>query len=117
MWPDSNDKWLMGIRANGHLLLNSEKMSKSNGNFMTFTDAVGMRLAHADAGESVEDANFVSCTADAAILRLYTLVEWVKKVLADTTLRLDEDSFHDKVFYNEMNQKLIETGENHEKKL
>ena len=56
MWPDSNDKWLMGIRANGHLLLNSEKMSKSNGNFMTFTDAVGMRLAHADAGDRVEDA-------------------------------------------------------------
>jgi len=123
MWPDSKDKWIKGIRANGHLLLNSEKMSKSTGNFMTLTDAIdafsadGMRLALADAGDSVEDANFVSGTADAAILRLYTLVEWVKEVLADTTLRLDEDSFHDKVFYNEMNQKLIETGENYEKLL
>merc|ERR1712106_808677 len=123
MWPDSKDKWIKGIRANGHLLLNSEKMSKSTGNFMTLTDAIdafsadGMRLALADAGDSVEDANFVSGTADAAILRLYTLVEWVKEVLADKTLRVDEDSFHDKVFYNEMNQKLIETGENYEKLL
>ena len=37
-----------------------------------------MRLALADAGDSIEDANFVEKTADAAILRLFTLVEWTK---------------------------------------
>jgi len=123
MWPENKDKWIQGIRANGHLLLNSEKMSKSTGNFMTLSDAIdafsadGMRLALADAGDSVEDANFVSGTADAAILRLYTLVEWVKEVLADNTLRSDQDSFHDKVFSNEINQKLAETSDNYEKLL
>merc|ERR1711962_1458422 len=50
IWPEE-DKWIRGIRANGHLLLNSEKMSKSTGNFMTLADAIdkfsadGMRLA------------------------------------------------------------------------
>merc|ERR1719470_694915 len=90
---------------------------------MTLTDAIdafsadGMRLALADSGDSVEDANFVSGTADAAILRLYTLVEWVKEVMADKTLRDGEDTFHDKVFGNEMHLKLKETGDNYEKLL
>jgi leucyl-tRNA synthetase len=93
MWPGQPDKWIQGIRANGHLLLNSEKMSKSTGNFLTLTEAVGqfsadgMRLALADAGDSIEDANFVTSSADAGILRLYTFIEWVKEVLVDTTLR------------------------------
>ena len=37
-----------------------------------------MRLALADAGDSVEDANFVEKMADAGILRLFTFLEWVK---------------------------------------
>ena len=92
MWEDKS-KWIKAIRANGHLLLNSEKMSKSTGNFMTLTDAIdafsadGMRLALADSGDSVEDANFVYGTADAGILKLFTLVEWTKEVLADKSMR------------------------------
>merc|ERR1719312_2077294 len=88
MWDDKS-KWIKAIRANGHLLLNSEKMSKSTGNFMTLSDAIdafsadGMRLALADSGDSVEDANFVYGTADAGILRLYTFVEWVREMLKD----------------------------------
>lgn len=31
MWPEDKSKWPKGIRANGHLLLNGEKMSKSTG--------------------------------------------------------------------------------------
>jgi len=122
MWEDKS-KWVRGIRANGHLLLNSEKMSKSTGNFMTLTDAIdafsadGMRLALADSGDSVEDANFVYGTADAGILKLFTLIEWTKEVLADKTLREDESTFHDKVFSNEINLKLNETKENFEKLL
>lgn len=48
-------------------------MSKSEGNFLTLTEAVekfsadGMRLCLADAGDSVEDANFVESMADAGI--------------------------------------------------
>lgn len=87
IWDKDETKWPRGIRANGHLLLNSAKMSKSEGNFLTLTEAVqkfsadGMRLCLADAGDSVEDANFVETMADAGILRLYTFIEWVKEVL------------------------------------
>ena len=51
IWPSDERKWPQGIRANGHLLLNKEKMSKSTGNFMTLSEAInmfsadGMRLA------------------------------------------------------------------------
>ena len=37
-----------------------------------------MRLALADAGDTVEDANFVEKVADAGILRLFTFLEWTK---------------------------------------
>ena len=59
------------------------------GNFMTLSEAIdrfsadGMRLALADSGDSVEDANFVVSVADAGILRLYTFVEWVREMLKD----------------------------------
>lgn len=81
-------------------------MSKSDGNFMTLEDAVnkfsadGMRFCLADAGDSIEDANFVESMADAGILRLYTFIEWVKEVLAlENSLRKGKtDSFTDSVF-------------------
>ncbi|KAK3887968.1 hypothetical protein Pcinc_007928 [Petrolisthes cinctipes] len=76
IWPTLKEMWPTGIRANGHLLLNSEKMSKSTGNFLTLTDALdkygadGMRLALANAGDSIEDANFETQVADSGVLRL-----------------------------------------------
>ncbi|XP_041972979.1 leucine--tRNA ligase, cytoplasmic isoform X2 [Aricia agestis] len=118
MWPNEEDKWPKGIRANGHLMLNSAKMSKSEGNFLTLSECIdkysadAMRLALADSGDSVEDANFVEVTADAAILRLYTFIEWVKEVLANTSeLRKGPYNFHDKVFVSEMNTKILQTDE------
>ena len=62
-------------------------MSKSEGNFLTLSEAIkkysadGTRLCLADSGDSVEDANFVERTADAGILRLYTFIEWVKEIV------------------------------------
>ena len=75
-------------------------MSKSTGNFLTLRQAIerfsadgetkfrlivssnfnliGTRLALADAGDGLEDANFVYTMADAGLLRLYTMLEWVK---------------------------------------
>lgn len=81
-------------------------MSKSEGNFLTLSEAVkkfsadGMRLCLADSGDSVEDANFVESMADAGILRLYNFIEWVKEVLAlkDTFRRGKPSTFNDKVF-------------------
>lgn len=123
MWPEQSGKWPVAVRANGHLLLNSEKMSKSTGNFLTLTQAIdkfsadGMRLALADAGDTVEDANFVEAMADAGILRLYTWVEWVKEMLAnwDSLRSGPATTFNDRVFASEMNAGIIKTDQNYEK--
>jgi len=87
IWPNHPEFWPKSFRANGHLLLNSEKMSKSTGNFLTLVQAIekfsadGMRLTLADAGDSIEDANFEEDMADAQLLRLFTFIEWVKEIL------------------------------------
>ncbi|XP_015453579.1 leucine--tRNA ligase, cytoplasmic isoform X2 [Pteropus alecto] len=123
MWPEQRDKWPVAVRTNGHLLLNSEKMSKSTGNFFTLSQAIdkfsadGMRLALADAGDTVEDANFVETMADAGILRLYTWVEWVKEMVAnwDSLRSGPASTFNDRVFASEMNAGIIKTDQNYEK--
>lgn len=116
---------LLGIRCNGHLLLNSAKMSKSDGNFLTLSDSIikysadGTRLCLADAGDSIEDANFVEATADAGILRLYTFIEWVKEMIESKLLFRTgpKDTFNDKVFISEMNLKTKQTDEYYSKML
>ena len=40
-----------------------------------------MRLSLADAGDSLEDANFDTVTAEAQLLRLYTMIEWTKEIV------------------------------------
>ncbi|XP_068702613.1 leucine--tRNA ligase, cytoplasmic-like [Montipora foliosa] len=121
VWPKEKDKWPQGIRANGFLLLNSEKMSKSTGNFLTLGQAVdkfsadGMRLALADAGDTVEDANFVEKVADAGILRLFTFLEWTKEMLScKDSLRIGKPScFDDRVFESCINKAIKETDANY----
>lgn len=73
----------------------------------------GMRLALADAGDTVEDANFVETMADAGILRLYTWVEWVKEMIANqNNLRTGPaDTFNDRVFARSVSQDSILTCE------
>ena len=60
----------------------------------------GMRFSLADAGDGIEDANFVVSMTDAGILRLYAYMEWVKEMLAlkDTLRTGPTDTFNDKVF-------------------
>ena len=125
MWPKDKSKWPQAVRANGHLLLNSEKMSKSTGNFLTLSDAIdkfsadGMRFSLADAGDGVEDANFVEAMADAGLLRLYAFLDWVREMIAikDTLRTGPKDSFNDRVFVSEMNRGITETKEFYEKML
>lgn len=112
IFPES--MWPRGIRSNGHLMLDSKKMSKSTGNFMTMSDATikygadATRLALADAGDTVEDANFEDSTANAAILRLYTILEWSEDQISKAdTFRTGEFNFYDKIFENEMNKLLL----------
>lgn len=40
IWPNNPELWPRSFRANGLLLLNSKKMSKSTGNFLTLPQAI-----------------------------------------------------------------------------
>ncbi|KAI3378192.1 hypothetical protein SNEBB_004661 [Seison nebaliae] len=136
IWPEEEEKWPKGIRVNGHLSLNNEKMSKSTGNFLTLRQSIerysadATRLCLADAGDGIEDANFRFDSAELIMLRLYTLIEWSEWIMEKITvlkkegiektigmkplndnLRLnsDEETFHDKVFQNEMDMLINKT--------
>lgn len=123
MWPEQKELWPRSIRCNGHLLLNSSKMSKSDGNFLTLSESIlkfsadGTRLCLADAGDSIEDANFVESAADAGILRLYTFIEWVQEMIESKLLLRTgpKNTFNDNVFISEMNLKTKETEEYYDK--
>ncbi|WVN89149.1 leucine-tRNA ligase [Cryptococcus depauperatus CBS 7841] len=84
LFPEKH--WPKAVRANGHLMLNSKKMSKSNGNFLTMNEAIrkygadAMRLTLADAGDDISDANFEEQVANAAILRLHTCLTWANEM-------------------------------------
>jgi leucyl-tRNA synthetase len=57
-------------------------MSKSKGNHLTLRQAVekfgadATRLALADSGDGMEDANFDEKSANANVLRVHTLLNW-----------------------------------------
>jgi leucyl-tRNA synthetase len=78
--------WPRRIFTNGHLMLNSEKMSKSTGNFLTVDKALekfGMsatRICLAVCGDTNEDANFVESNANSYILKLYSFVKNIEEL-------------------------------------
>jgi leucyl-tRNA synthetase len=82
-----------------------------------------MRIKLADAGDSIEDANFEEETAEAQLLRLYTFVDWVKEVLNINqeipSYRTDDTNYnyYDKVFQSEINRAIQLTEESYEKML
>lgn len=113
--------WPQSVRANGHLLLNGDKMSKSTGNFLTLRDAVekygadACRIALADAGDGVEDANFEEAVANQIILRMFTLKEWCEEVIKDDKLRTGPaDELWDQLFDNEINSLVHEARQHYE---
>jgi len=60
------------------------------------------RFCLADAGDSVEDANFVSANADNAILRLFGYIEWASNFAANKfhyQKPAAKYKFQDKYFY------------------
>jgi len=78
--------WPRGLFSNGHLMLNSAKMSKSDNNFLTVDDCLtrygvsATRVCLADCGDTNEDANFIESVANAMILRLYTFTKTVESL-------------------------------------
>ncbi|HWG90055.1 MAG TPA: leucine--tRNA ligase [Candidatus Thermoplasmatota archaeon] len=83
IWDDPK-YWPKAIGVNGWLLLNGEKMSKSSGNFMTLRQGLdrfgvtGTRLALANAGEGVDDANFEEDFAHNATKRVRQFLEYAR---------------------------------------
>uniref|UniRef100_A0A5B6YLT3 leucine--tRNA ligase n=1 Tax=Davidia involucrata TaxID=16924 RepID=A0A5B6YLT3_DAVIN len=114
--------WPRGFRCNGLIMLNSEKMSKSTGNFKTLRQSIeefsadATRFSLADAGDGVDDANFVFETANAAILRLTKEISWMEEVIAaKSSLRLGPPStYADRVFANEINTAVKMTEQNYQ---
>lgn len=111
IWDDEPGLWPRGYYTNGHVLVDAEKMSKSKGNFLMMNETVenysadATRFACADAGDSLDDANFSRETADNAILSLITEETWICETLASTDLRTDgEMNIMDKVLVNETNR-------------
>ena len=102
-------------------MLNSEKMSKSTGNFRTLRQAIeefsadATRFSLADAGDGVDDANFVFETANAAILRLTKEIAWYEDNLAaESSMRTGPPStYADRVFANEINIAVQTTEQNY----
>ncbi|GAV04053.1 hypothetical protein RvY_14392 [Ramazzottius varieornatus] len=123
IWPNDPSKWPKSIRANGHILLNKEKMSKSTGNFLTLQEAIerysadGMRMALADAGDGLDDANFSEVAADAGVLRLYTWLEYIKDKGELKLVERKEKTWNDRVFENDMNARIEQTDGHYERML
>ncbi|GAA5982156.1 hypothetical protein JCM11641_000605 [Rhodosporidiobolus odoratus] len=119
------EHWPRAMRANGHLMLNGEKMSKSTGNSLTLKESLvkfgadATRVTLADAGDSIEDANFEEATANAAILRLHTLIDWCDEVVkTQGQLRRGEANLlWDKIFANEINEAIALAYESYDKAL
>ena len=135
--------WPKAIRANGFLLLNGEKMSKSTGNFLTLYEATAKfgadatRVALADGGDGIEDANFEETVANASILKLFELKKWCEEIVQDARILKDGETysevaknerlknndsiqrtgaygFWDKIFENEINGLVEETRKAYE---
>jgi leucyl-tRNA synthetase len=87
IFPKEN--WPRSFRVNGHLMLNGEKMSKSTGNFLTIAGAVekfgadATRIALADSGDDIGDANFEETVANANILKLFELRKWCEELVRE----------------------------------
>ena len=73
-----------GYFCNGYILVNGEKMSKQKGNFFTIEDIIekygcdASRIALANCGDGLDDANFETEIADSAINRLYSFENFIK---------------------------------------
>ena len=89
IWDDDPSMWPQGYYTNGHVQVDAEKMSKSKGNFLMMDECVDLyscdvtRLACADAGDSLEDANFSREVADTAVMNLYSESKWVEEMCGD----------------------------------
>ncbi len=82
IWEDP-EKMPRSFFCNGHIQVNGSKMSKNKGNFLTLRDCLdrfgadATRFTCADSGDSLDDSNFETLTANSAIMKLFVLEKWM----------------------------------------
>jgi len=116
------------IYCNGYMVLNKEKMSKSTGNFLTMRECIqkfgvdATRITLADAGDGLDDANFDTEVANAAILKLFVLEGWIKDNIkaafpegkVDFTEHKNNKDLWDNIFENAINYAIDQTTKNYD---
>lgn len=123
IWNTQPDKWVQSCRANGLLMLNSQKMSKSTGNFLTLQDAIelygadAVRFALADSGDGIDDGNFVDSQAETGLLKLFNYLKWCEETLQSMhDFRSGEATLYvDKSFNNAMDKLIVDTKQSYDK--
>lgn len=96
------------ICANGWIMVNNKKMSKSSGNFITIHELLGkqsidsIRMTLAESGDDLNDANYVSLNAtDKNLLKIYNFVKIYESYYLPSNiekLRKDKYETIDKIF-------------------
>lgn len=115
IWSDDRSKWPRAIYCNGHVQVDNEKMAKSKGNFISLREAMdtygtdATRLACADAGDTLDDANFVRETASGFVLKLTTIIQQAQEALSSSSLRRGDYQQFDKMFANTLNRIIVDT--------
>jgi len=104
--------------------VDGQKMSKSEGNFLTLDFAVhefsadASRIALADAGDTLDDSNFERATATKALMDLGAEMKFIGQQVENLPKLRDSDPvFADKAFDNEVNFLITEAKENYENML
>lgn len=112
-----------GYFANGWILVDNKKMSKSEGNFYTLKQlnedfgADASRIGLATAGDNLDDANLAMEEVNQGILKLSALEMWLKdnlpKIDSFRTETTTEDNieFYDTVFDNQLKKLVYESTE------
>jgi leucyl-tRNA synthetase len=126
IWKD--EKFMpKSIFCNGYVLVDGQKMSKNLGNFYTIADLIkkygadASKIALCDAGDTLDDANFSTKTADASVHRIFIFSNFVEKFFADhklssTYVNKDElVSIYDKVFFSQIHYLSHQTKGHYEK--
>jgi len=123
VWEKEPEMWPRSMFCNGWLLVNNEKMSKSKGNFFTLADIMDkytadtVRLACANSGDTLEDANFEEAVANKTLLFMPVFLDSMAALVggSDPCQEAPEDArFVDRWFANEMNRLVTVTRTHYE---
>jgi len=99
-------------------------MSKSTGNFMTLAECMkkfgtdATRIALADSGDTLDDANFDESVANASIMKLFVLESWIQNNITKEPLDFTQDdvskyTLWDNLMMNEINKALADAKKNY----